>query len=164
MRFPFSRTSLATVRVIHREMWVLLKALGSAVIQRGMTGAQMKTMELEEEDGKTDSLGIKSVGPRDWECRGEKGKEWLTPVFPSQQLIVPFVELWNGGQTKKLVGGIWLKMAWILDILGLSRQLKGAKNLDLGIYIWCQIANQLGEIFDYIPSPALSQYCFSFFR
>ena len=61
MRFPFSRTSLATVRVIHRGTWVLLKALGSSVIQRGMTGAQIKTMELEEEDGKTDSLGIKSV-------------------------------------------------------------------------------------------------------
>lgn len=44
---------------------MLLKALGSAVSQRGMTGAQMKAMELEKEDGRADSLGIKSVGSRD---------------------------------------------------------------------------------------------------
>lgn len=65
MRFSFSRTSLATGRVIHRGTWVLLKALGSAVSQRGMIGAQMKAMELEKEDGRADSLGIKSVGSRD---------------------------------------------------------------------------------------------------
>jgi len=35
MRFSFSRTSLAMVRVIHRGTWVLLKALGSAVSQEG---------------------------------------------------------------------------------------------------------------------------------
>lgn len=40
---------------------------------------------------------------------GGKGKR-MTPVFPSQQLVVPFVELWNGGQKKKLVGSIWLRM------------------------------------------------------
>lgn len=65
MSFSFNRTSLATGRVIHRGTWVLLKALESAVSQRGMIGAQMKAMELEKEDGRADSLGIKSVGPRD---------------------------------------------------------------------------------------------------
>lgn len=33
--------------------------------RRGMIGAQMKAMELGEEDGRADSLGIKSVDARD---------------------------------------------------------------------------------------------------